>query len=98
MSDARSLPSLRSIHLAYYAAVFLRWFAVALPLALMVLLLQARGMSLFQVGLIMGIANDRSLAWGIARTAHAHGADVLTCDAHFAKLPSVRRFAKSQAR
>ena len=31
-------------------------------------------------------------------TAHADGADVLTCDAHFAKLPSVRHFAKTQAR
>jgi len=31
-------------------------------------------------------------------TAHAHGADVLTCDAHFAKLPSVRHFAKTQSR
>ncbi|MHA1569305.1 MAG: enoyl-ACP reductase FabI [Alphaproteobacteria bacterium] len=27
-------------------------------------------------GLIMGVANDRSLAWGIARTAAAHGADL----------------------
>ena len=27
-------------------------------------------------GLIMGVANERSLAWGIARTAHAHGADL----------------------
>ncbi|MFO1189108.1 MAG: enoyl-ACP reductase FabI [Alphaproteobacteria bacterium] len=27
-------------------------------------------------GLIMGVANDRSLAWGIARTVAAHGADV----------------------
>ena len=25
-------------------------------------------------GLIMGVANDRSIAWGIARTLHAHGA------------------------
>ena len=25
-------------------------------------------------GLIMGVANDRSLAWGIARAAAAHGA------------------------
>jgi enoyl-[acyl-carrier protein] reductase I len=25
-------------------------------------------------GLIMGVANDRSLAWGIAKAAHAHGA------------------------
>ena len=27
-------------------------------------------------GLIMGVANDRSLAWGIARTAAGHGADL----------------------
>ena len=27
-------------------------------------------------GLIMGVANDRSLAWGIAQTAHAHGAEL----------------------
>ena len=25
-------------------------------------------------GLIMGVANERSLAWGIAKAAHAHGA------------------------
>ena len=25
-------------------------------------------------GLVMGVANDRSLAWGIAKAAHAHGA------------------------
>jgi len=27
-------------------------------------------------GLIMGVANDRSIAWGIARAAHAQGAEV----------------------
>ncbi|HEX9646965.1 MAG TPA: enoyl-ACP reductase FabI [Alphaproteobacteria bacterium] len=27
-------------------------------------------------GVVMGVANDRSLAWGIARTAAAHGADI----------------------
>ena len=27
-------------------------------------------------GLIMGIANDRSIAWGVARAAHAHGASL----------------------
>ena len=26
-------------------------------------------------GLIMGVANDRSLAWGIARSAAEHGAE-----------------------
>jgi MFS family permease len=45
----------RRIHGAYYAAVFLRWFATALPMALMVLLFQARGMTLFQIGLLMGL-------------------------------------------
>jgi enoyl-[acyl-carrier protein] reductase I len=27
-------------------------------------------------GLIMGVANDRSIAWGIARAVHAHGAEL----------------------
>jgi enoyl-[acyl-carrier protein] reductase I len=27
-------------------------------------------------GLVMGVANNRSIAWGIARTAHAHGAQI----------------------
>jgi len=27
-------------------------------------------------GLIMGVANDHSIAWGIARTVHAHGAEL----------------------
>ena len=27
-------------------------------------------------GLIMGLANDKSLAWGIAKTLHAHGAEL----------------------
>src|SRR4029077_10638837 len=27
-------------------------------------------------GLIMGIANDHSIAWGMARTLHAHGAEL----------------------
>ncbi len=27
-------------------------------------------------GLIMGVANDRSIAWGIAKTAHQHGAEL----------------------
>src|SRR6516165_11543929 len=27
-------------------------------------------------GLIMGVANERSIAWGIARALHAHGADL----------------------
>jgi enoyl-[acyl-carrier protein] reductase I len=27
-------------------------------------------------GLVMGVANNRSIAWGIAKAAHAHGADL----------------------
>jgi enoyl-[acyl-carrier protein] reductase I len=27
-------------------------------------------------GLVMGVANDRSIAWGIAQAVHAHGADL----------------------
>ena len=27
-------------------------------------------------GLIMGLANNRSIAWGIAKAAHAHGAEL----------------------
>src|SRR3954470_17304690 len=27
-------------------------------------------------GLIMGVANERSIAWGIAETAHKHGAEL----------------------
>ena len=27
-------------------------------------------------GLVMGVANDRSIAWAIARAAHAHGAEI----------------------
>ena len=27
-------------------------------------------------GLIMGVANNRSIAWGIAKAVHAHGAEL----------------------
>jgi enoyl-[acyl-carrier protein] reductase I len=27
-------------------------------------------------GLIMGVANDHSIAWGIAKTLHEHGAEL----------------------
>ena len=27
-------------------------------------------------GLIMGVANQRSLGWGIAKACHAHGAEI----------------------
>ena len=27
-------------------------------------------------GLVMGVANDHSIAWGMAKTLHAHGAEL----------------------
>jgi MFS family permease len=45
----------RAIRVRYYAITFLVWFATALPLSLSVLLAQARGLSLFEVGFALGI-------------------------------------------
>jgi MFS family permease len=46
--------SANNIKRPYYAVLFLQWLATALPLALLVLILQARGINLFQVGLLLG--------------------------------------------
>jgi MFS family permease len=46
--------STRSIRRRYAAITFLNWFGTALPLALSVLLMQARGLSLAQIGFAMG--------------------------------------------
>jgi predicted MFS family arabinose efflux permease len=46
--------SVNHIKRPYYAVLFLQWLATALPLALLVLILQARGINLFQVGLLLG--------------------------------------------
>ena len=45
-------------------------------------------------GLIMGIANDRSLAWGIAKAVHAHGAEVAVTYQGEALLKRVRPLAE----
>ena len=45
-------------------------------------------------GLIMGIANDRSLAWGIAKAVHAHGAEVAVTYQGDALLKRVRPLAE----
>ena len=37
---------------------------------------EASGLMRGKRGLILGVANTRSLAWGIARACHAHGADL----------------------
>ena len=45
-------------------------------------------------GLIMGIANDRSLAWGIAKALHAQGAEVAVTYQGEALLKRVRPLAE----
>ncbi|MEK0085409.1 enoyl-ACP reductase FabI [Benzoatithermus flavus] len=45
-------------------------------------------------GLIMGIANDRSLAWGIAKTVRAHGAEIAVTYQGEALLKRVRPLAE----
>ena len=47
--------STRPIRRRYYAITFLVWFATALPLSLSVLLAQARGIGLAEVGLALGV-------------------------------------------
>src|ERR1700726_20408 len=37
---------------------------------------EASGLMRGKRGLIIGVANNRSIAWGIARAARAHGADL----------------------
>ena len=46
---------IRAIRARYYTITFLVWFSTALPLALSVLLAQARGLSLFEVGFALGV-------------------------------------------
>jgi DHA1 family quinolone resistance protein-like MFS transporter len=47
--------SIQHIQRTYYLIISLFWLAIALPIALIILLGQARGLDLFQVGLLMGI-------------------------------------------
>jgi len=47
--------STRHIRRTYYLIISVFWLATALPMALIILLAQARGLDLFQVGLLMGI-------------------------------------------
>ena len=48
------MKSVKHIQRVYYLVLSLHWFSTALPLALLVLLHQTRGLDLFQVGLLMG--------------------------------------------
>ena len=47
--------SVRAVKRTYYSLEFLNWFAVGLPLALIILLMQARGLDLFAIGLLNGV-------------------------------------------
>ena len=46
---------LRRIKLTYYLCVTLFWLATILPAAVQVLLIQARGLNLFQIGVVLGV-------------------------------------------
>ena len=46
-------------------------------------------------GLIMGVANERSIAWGIAKTVHAHGAELAFTHQGDALLKRVKPLAES---
>ncbi len=46
-------------------------------------------------GLIMGVANERSIAWGIAKTVHAHGAELAFTHQGEALLKRVKPLAAS---
>jgi MFS family permease len=45
---------MKTLRFIYYLTLFLFWLGVALPMAMMVLLVQARGLNLFEVGLVVG--------------------------------------------
>lgn len=47
--------ALRRTERVYYAAQMLFWLSVSLPLALSVLLIQARGLDLLEIGLLLGV-------------------------------------------
>lgn len=49
------MKTLRSVERRYALIVFLFWFSTALPMALFILLAQARGMGLAQLGLLMAV-------------------------------------------
>ena len=47
--------SVKEIQRTYYLVISLFWLATALPISLLVLFAQARGLNLFQVGIVMGL-------------------------------------------
>jgi len=72
--------TIRSIEARFYTVLFLFWFSTALPMAVFILLAQARGMSLTQIGLLTALyaativllevpTGGLADAWGRARVA-----------------------------
>ena len=55
MTSDTSSQSLRRVKLTYYLYVTLFWFATILPAAVQVLLIQARGFDLSQIGVLLGV-------------------------------------------
>ena len=49
------MSSVKEIQRVYYLVISLFWLATALPISLLILLAQARGLDLFQVGIVMGL-------------------------------------------
>ena len=49
------MKSIQHIQRVYYLIISLFWFATALPMALFILLAQARGFNLFEIGMLMGV-------------------------------------------
>ena len=47
--------SIKQVQITYYLAISLFWFATALPISLHILLFQARGFSLFQIGIGLAV-------------------------------------------
>jgi len=56
---------------------------------------QPTGLMTGRRGLIMGVANDHSIAWGIARSLAAHGADLAFTYQDEALLKRVQRLAET---
>ena len=60
--------SVKEIQRTYYLVISLFWLATALPISLLVLFAQARGLNLFQVGIVMGLYSiDNRIAGGTYR-------------------------------
>ena len=56
---------------------------------------QAEPLMAGKKGLVMGVANDRSLAWGITRALHDNGAELAFTYQNDILLKRVRPLAKS---